>query len=69
MKEYDIREAFTKLTENFRGTTKKEVRELCGENWNEDCWRSMVQKSNYAKDKVSNELPTYDKEKKLWFWI
>ncbi len=73
---YDIETAFNKLTGDtdnsdkgkIRGTTKKEVRELCGENWDEEAWKRMVRKSNYAKDKVTNNFPFFDKDKRQWFW-
>ncbi len=51
-----------------RGTTKKEVRHLCGDDWDERAWKRMVNFSNKAKSKIVN-APFYDKEERLWFWI
>lgn len=73
---YDIESAFDKLTGHtdncdngkIRGTTKKEVKDLCGENWNEDAWKKMTKKSNYAKNKATNNFPFFDRNKRKWFW-
>lgn len=72
----NIEEAFNILTGDtdnvdrgeIRGTTKSEVRELCGEDWDEKAWLRMVRASNKAKTKISNELPFYDPIEKLWYW-
>lgn len=72
----EIEEAFNKLTGDtdnkdngkIRGTTKQEVRELCGNDWDEKAWRRMITASNIAKSRVSNELPFYDKKQRRWFW-
>jgi hypothetical protein len=70
----DIEKAFNQLTGDadntvsgeIRGTTKAEVRELCGEDWNEKAWLRMVRSSN--KERITSELPFYDKKQKLWCW-
>ncbi len=72
----DIREAFDKLTGytdnviigKIRGTTKSEVRELCGVDWNEKAWNRMANFANRYKESVGGSTPFYDKKLKLWFW-
>lgn len=72
----DIEKAFNILTGDtdntdsgkIRGTTKAEVRELCGDDWNERAWLRMVSASSKFKDRINSELPFYDRKKKLWFW-
>jgi hypothetical protein len=72
----DIEKAFNKLTGDtdntdsgkIRGTTKKEVKELCGSDWDERAWKRMINASSRFKDAVNGELPFYDKKQKLWFW-
>jgi len=73
----DIESAFNILTGNtdnvdigkIRGTTKKEVKKLCGDDWDEYAWKRMINLSNKHKHSINNELPFYDKKEKLWFWF
>lgn len=73
---YDIESAFDELTGHtdncdngkIRGTTKNEVKALCGENWNESAWKRMIKKSNYSKNKAINNFPVFDKNERKWFW-
>lgn len=55
-------------TGKIRGTTKAEVKKLCGDDWDEKAWLRMVNTSNRAKGRVNGELPFYDKNDKLWYW-
>lgn len=71
----DIEKAFNQLTGNtnnsdkgvIRGTTKSEVKNLCGKDWDEKAWLRMVR--NSSKNRITSDTPFYDKEQKKWFWI
>jgi len=73
----NIEIAFNKLTGDtgncdtgkIRGTTKREVKKLCGDDWDERAWCRMVNASNRYKDRVSGELPVYNQKEKLWYWF
>lgn len=47
------------------GFTKKQIKSIVGEKWNERAWRSMVRRS---KKMLSSELPFYSTEHKKWFF-
>ena len=72
----DIEQAFKQLTGDtndrvcveVKGTTKADVRDLCGNDWNEKAWNRMVRYSQKGKSKSIGSVPFYDRDKKLWFW-
>lgn len=72
----NIEEAFNILTGDtdntdngeIRGTTKKEVKELCGDDWDERDWNRMVRFSKKAKTTIIGSVPFYCLNRKLWFW-
>lgn len=73
----NIEKAFVKLTGDtdnrnigkIKGTTKSEVKKLCGKDWNEKAWQRMTRTSRKSKNRITEELPFFDKEQKLWFWF